>query len=226
MIISRRRKFVFVHAPKTGGTAVAAAYARHLLDNDIILDDDDVTGGRGHKGPRTRKLNKHSKLADVVQAFGPEAVAEWQLVTTVRNPWARLVSFYTWSRQANEANLLCDLACELEFHEFIRRAEVFFTFRQHDYASYLKTPTGEIPRTCVIRAEAMAAGGAALSRAIGVDIGEIEPRKVSNPDGDYQSFYRNVEDKKIVAAMCIDDIRRFGYTFDGIAPRADQKAVG
>ncbi|MGB0905194.1 MAG: Type II secretory pathway, pullulanase PulA, partial [Mangrovicoccus sp.] len=39
MILSRRRGFLFIHIPKTGGTALALALENHACADDILVGD-------------------------------------------------------------------------------------------------------------------------------------------------------------------------------------------
>ena len=68
MIISRGRNYIFVHIPKTGGTAMAAALERRAMADDILVGDTPkARRRRGRlKGLATAgRLWKHSTLADI-----------------------------------------------------------------------------------------------------------------------------------------------------------------
>jgi|TARA_B110000908_G_scaffold110430_1_gene129537 hypothetical protein len=39
MIISMGRKYIFVHAPKTGGTSMALALEARVMKDDLMLGD-------------------------------------------------------------------------------------------------------------------------------------------------------------------------------------------
>ena len=44
MIISLGRKYIFVHAPKTGGTSMALALEGRAMKDDIMLGDTPKSG--------------------------------------------------------------------------------------------------------------------------------------------------------------------------------------
>ena len=75
MLISKQKKFVFVHVQKTGGTSLRQVLKSHA--------------------PDARKWHgKHGHASDAIAEIGR---AEWERYFSfafVRNPWDRLVSWY------------------------------------------------------------------------------------------------------------------------------------
>ena len=68
MIISPGRGYVFVHIPKTGGTALSLALEARAKKDDILIGDTPKAQRRRKrlKGAVTRgRLWKHSTLADI-----------------------------------------------------------------------------------------------------------------------------------------------------------------
>jgi len=68
MIISRGRGYIFVHIPKTGGTAMALALEDRAKADDIMIDDTPKALKRRGKVKGCEmagRLWKHSTLADV-----------------------------------------------------------------------------------------------------------------------------------------------------------------
>lgn len=77
MIISQRKKFLFIHIPKNGGTSI-----RHHLRWRVL-------------GARTFKpCKKHGFVADAREQLGEQA-DEFFTFAVVRNPWDRMVSWYS-----------------------------------------------------------------------------------------------------------------------------------
>ncbi len=101
MIISRGRRYIFVHIPKTGGIALSLALEGRAMADDILIGD--TPKARRRRG-RVEKLQptaagrlwKHSTLADIAGLADPD---EFFVVTMVRNPWDRMVSYYHWLRE-------------------------------------------------------------------------------------------------------------------------------
>ena len=68
MIISPGRNYIFVHIPKTGGTALAQALEMRAMRDDILIGDTPkARRRRGRlKGAQVAgRLWKHSTLADI-----------------------------------------------------------------------------------------------------------------------------------------------------------------
>lgn len=89
MIISRGRGYIFVHIPKTGGTAMALALEVRAMADDILIGDTPKSvRRRGRlKGVQTAGRRwKHSTLADIEGLVAREDMARMFTFTLVRNP--------------------------------------------------------------------------------------------------------------------------------------------
>ena len=89
MILSRGRRYIFVHIPKTGGTAMALALEGRAMADDILIGDTPkAVKRRGRiKGLETAgRLWKHSTLADIEGMVTREEMDDFLIFTLVRNP--------------------------------------------------------------------------------------------------------------------------------------------
>jgi len=69
VILSRGRKYLFIHIPKTGGTSLALALEDRAMKEDIVLGDTPKAlrrRGRVKDVAARGRLWKHSTLADLV----------------------------------------------------------------------------------------------------------------------------------------------------------------
>jgi hypothetical protein len=83
MIYHPRRRFAFIHIPKTGGKSINRTLMRHM-------------GDQYEFGP-TQKMSKNL-AAGVMEMVGSPAWEETLSIALVRNPWDRAVSSYFYSR--------------------------------------------------------------------------------------------------------------------------------
>ncbi|MDA3888267.1 MAG: Type II secretory pathway, pullulanase PulA, partial [Allgaiera sp.] len=78
MIISRGRRYIFVHIPKTGGTALSLALEARAMKDDILIGDTPKARARARRlqGLRARRrLWKHATLADIEGLVSAEEIA-------------------------------------------------------------------------------------------------------------------------------------------------------
>ena len=102
MILSRGRRYIFVHIPKTGGTALSLALEDRAMKDDVMLGDTPkaIKRRRRIKGiEASGRLWKHSMLSDIDGLATLEEIQDFFTFTLVRNPWDRGVSYFHWLRE-------------------------------------------------------------------------------------------------------------------------------
>ncbi len=188
MILSRDRSFIFVHIPKTGGTSLAQALEGRAMARDILIGDTPKAQRRrgrlaALRGRARGRLWKHSTLSDIDGIVTPQEIAAMFTFTLVRNPWDRMVSYYTWARSQRF---------------------------DHPARHYMTTADGEERCRLYIRLERFAEDAAPLWDHLGFRL-EL-PRVNTSMRGDYRIYYSD-RDAETLAAMAAEDIARFGYGF-------------
>ncbi len=216
MIISTGRKYVFVHIPKTGGTAMALALEDRAMKDDMMLGDTPKAKKRRRrlKDARTRgRLWKHSTLADI-DGLLPEGVLEGLFAfTLVRNPWDRMVSYYHWLRGQGFDHPAVRLASELDFPAFVTHAHTRAGMRNAPAARYMRRADGTEQCAAYIRIEAYAQDVAPLAAHLGFQPVLQAGVNPSGRDRDYRPYYDD-DAAQAVSQDCREDIDRFGYHFD------------
>ena len=212
MILSPGRRFAFVHIPKTGGTAMALALEDRAMKDDILIGDTPKARRRKarlrHLTPPGR-LWKHSRLADVE---GVCDMTGWRIVTLVRNPWDRLVSYYHWLRAQSFDHPAVALAQAHDFSGFLNHTQTRVSVAAQPYASYVTDRAGVPRATDFIRLEAFATDMAPVFAHLGFSF-DLVRANASDRARDWRGYYTD-RDAALVAQLCVADIARSGYRFD------------
>lgn len=217
MIFSRGRRYIFVHAPKTGGTSLALMLEGKAIKDDIMLGDTPKARNRRGKvkGVRTSgRLWKHSKLADLYGLVTQEEMEAFFVFTLVRNPWDRMVSYYHWLQAQRFEHPAVAVAKAKDFEGFARDPMVLRSLRLNSYASYVTDKDGVVRGDHFIRLEHFAEDLAPVEAALGVTLGAPVHENQSNRARAYQAYYSDAS-RAAVAEACDADITQFGYRFDG-----------
>ena len=215
MIISRARRFIFVHAPKTGGTAFALAYEARAAKDDILIGDTPKARNRAGrwKGVKTAgRVWKHSTLADVAGLVSVAEIDAFQTATLVRNPWDRLVSYYHWLKAQGFASPAVGLARTHDFSGFLNHPQTKTAFRLWPYGAYLRRPDGTDAAGVFIRLEHYADEVRPVEAHLGFRL-PLPRVNASDRGQDWRPYYSDA-DAGLVADICAEDIARFEYRFD------------
>jgi hypothetical protein len=219
MIISRGRKFIFVHIPKTGGTALSLALEARAMRDDILIGD--TPKARARKG-RLRgvkaagRLWKHSTLSDIDGLVTPEEMASFFTVTLVRNPWDRMVSYYHWLRSQSFAHPAVGLAKAHDFSGFLNHPQTQTSIRLWPYAAYMRDAQGIERASLFMRLEHLEQDVAPFEAHLGFRITPLARANESGRIRDWRGFYSDA-DAGLVLELCGGDVQRFGYGFDDCA---------
>ncbi|MEL6680266.1 MAG: sulfotransferase family 2 domain-containing protein [Pseudomonadota bacterium] len=205
MIISPSRKFVFVHLPKTGGTAFTLAYESIARADDLLFGDTPKAARRqkGFRRRTGRSLRKHAKLAEAVEALPELDLTAFTVATIVRNPWDRMLSFYAWGRTQTFAHPMTDAAKELPFAQFLADPRVTTPLRTHPTPSYVAGVTPHL-----LRQETLAAECAALD----LPLPPLARVNISDRPADYRSAYTD-DTAALVPPLFRYETETLGYRF-------------
>jgi hypothetical protein len=216
MILSRGRRYIFIHIPKTGGTALSLALEARAMKDDVIVGD--TPKARARKGrlngvETAGRLWKHATLADIRGLATDEEIAAFYTVTLVRNPWDRMVSYYHWLRGQSFAHPAVALAKRTDFSAFLNAAETRASIAAHPYARYVTTAAGQERCDLFIRLEQFDEDVRPFEAHLGFRLAPLAVANRSDRPRDWRHFY-SAADAAIVADICAPDIARFGYRFD------------
>ena len=214
MIISKARNYVFVHIPKTGGTALTLALEERAAADDIIIGDTPKAQRRKKRlaalTPKGR-LWKHSTLADIDGIVSSAELADMFCVTLVRNPWDRAVSYYHWLRAQTFNHPAVTLAKQLEFDPFMRDDSTVAGFRNWPASAYMRDARGAERCAKYIRIEQLEEDLASFESHLGFAL-NMPFANESKREKDYRLYYSDSL-SEFVADVCQLDIKRFNYKF-------------
>ncbi|CTQ50423.1 sulfotransferase family 2 domain-containing protein [Jannaschia donghaensis] len=211
MILSPGRGYVFVHAPKTGGTAMALALEARAMADDILIGDTPKAVRRRTrlKGARTAgRLWKHSALADVRGLIPDADLDRLTPVMLVRNPWDRMVSYYHWLKVQAFDNAAVSLSKSLSFGDFVAHPAIGDSFRRNPYASYVAGGATPI----FIRLEHLDSDLTPFTDLLGFDL-DLPRANASSRARDWRGYYDGPTRDR-VAEICAEDVSAFLYRFD------------
>jgi hypothetical protein len=103
MVILDSRRMIYIHIHKTGGDTVEHTLAQIEQPDDVILDAEHPDASKGYE--QRFGLGKHSTALEVVRVLGPETWRSYFSWATVRNPYARIASFYSYLAAITEPEL-------------------------------------------------------------------------------------------------------------------------
>lgn len=227
-MISHKHKLIFIHIPKCAGTSVENAlghYDNHTADR----------GGQDHRSIRmieqplfsTDLFRSRENIRELVRRvrhpygniYNPNnrltvtraQYDDYYKFTFVRNPWARV---YSWYR-----NVINDpvhrknygLNKETPFGEYLENYAGKGMIQTQTY--WLKNFAGKIPLDFIGRFENLSDDFLSVCASRG--LGEIKlPHKIKGSSKDYREVF-DQRSRELVNRIYKEEIDLFGYTFDG-----------
>ncbi|OIQ26902.1 MAG: Type II secretory pathway, pullulanase PulA [Alphaproteobacteria bacterium MedPE-SWcel] len=215
MILSRGRNFVFVHIPKTGGTALAQALEARAMAGDEMLGDTPKAKKRRRRlqGVSTRgRLWKHSTLSDIEGLATRDELRQMFAFTLVRNPWDRAVSLYHWLQDQRFDHPMVPLAQARPFGDFITAPLVRRTFADTPAPAYMRQSDGQEHCSLYIRLEHFTEDAEPLFDHLGFRL-DLPRVNMSERQRDWRPYY-DAAAEAAVRQCCAVEIERFEYSFN------------
>jgi sulfotransferase famil protein len=201
-MISLKKRFLFVHIPKTAGNSIQSVLRDYSEDELVALrGEQDGVERFGLRNPRY-KVKKHSTLAEYRAALGEAEFGTLYKFTCVRNPWDRMVSYYFTPTQNAE------VWDRKKFRKIISVALSVADYLQLDKSE--EDPFGNVDS--FIRFENLADDFRAVCAALGI-LPTTLPRYNRSKREHYSEYY-DEELRELVRGRFAAEIERFGYTFE------------
>ncbi len=214
MILSLGRRYIFIHIPKTGGTSFASALEGRAMADDILVGD--TPKARRRKARLSQftthgRLWKHSTLADIDGLPGTDRLDDMFLVTLVRNPWDRLVSYYSWAKGQTFNHPAVAAAKSLTFKDFLRDKPVCAALQRSPARTYLTDATGTARQALFARIEHVDDDLTPFWDHLGFRL-DLSHLNRSDRGKDYRDYYDDAL-KSHVRHLLAEDIDRFEYLY-------------
>lgn len=216
MILSRGRRYIFVHIPKTGGTALSLALESRAMKDDVLIGDTPkarARKGRLHGVKSQGRLWKHSTLADIAGLASDAEIETFFTLALVRNPWDRAVSYYHWLRAQGFAHPAVGLAKAHDFTGFLNHPQTVTSLRLWPYSAYLRDRHGVERASLYARLEHLETDLAPFETHLGFRLTPLPRANQSDRARDWRPYYSDA-DAALIADIAEVDIARFGYRFD------------
>jgi len=207
VIISDSRQVLFVHVQKTAGSAIDHALKQVLPDIRSLA-----------------KVDRHATLASILE-HEPALVNYWT-VGFVRNPWARMLSWYRMVDRFRDGaesgkvgfrlllkrnNFLADAARNhQDFESFVMQGTEQYRRLRVPQVHYLSTRTRRAD--FIGRQETLEADMRAIVARLGLPPMEVPMINVDPSRPDYRDDYTPQMQRR-VAELFARDIEVFGYRF-------------
>lgn len=190
MFIAYAPKVIFIHIQRTGGTTITQLLKQTCRNYKIAAE-------------------QHSNVQSLPTNFF-DAYNTYQIFTFVRNPWARL---YSWFSLLNKWNIEQGTDEKIAFEQFLMsdNMTMFPTF-QFNQLDYITNSNGKIITNNIGRFEDFEKDVYRIFQSFGLKIkGDIPVINQSN-NKQYRAFYTK-KSRDFVFEKCQKDIEYFGYEF-------------
>lgn len=192
-MISNKKKFLFLHLPKTGGTSINSSLSKYC----------DKSSGSAY--------SKHASLGEMKSAIGDKSFDEYFKFTIIRNPWDRVLSLYFWGIQIKPGRGIQSNWKNETFDSWIKNTFI----KDNLYNIWpdqidLMTINGVNPMNFVGRFENLKQDWKEICKSICID--EELKYLYSTKHKPYHEYY-DEESIEIVKNYYSKDIKTFGYEF-------------
>jgi hypothetical protein len=193
---------------------MALALEARAMKDDILIGDTPKARRRRRRLaelPARGRLWKHSRLSDLDGWIGPDDLDGYFVFTLVRNPWDRMVSYYHWLRTQDFDHPAVRLAGMAGFAEFLSHPQTAAMLGNDAARHYVTDSAGRERCNAFLRLEHLDRDIAPLADHLGFRP-DIPHANATSRDRDHRRYYDDVTAAR-VAALCAEDIARFGYAF-------------
>ncbi len=206
LLISKEKKFIFIHNYKVAGTSVRKILSDYQSESYRFLSNLLWFSIKDIRDKHKLTLSKHADYRKVEAVFGT-SLNEFKLFGFVRNPWDWEVSKYEYMVQ-NKEHFQHKLAASFQsFDEYL----AWRTTEFRTQSSFFKDSEGKLFSGNILKIENKNEVNAYLSSLVGKSISLPESNTTSRKP--YQEYYDTKDMIEIIEKLYQEDIEKFSYSF-------------
>lgn len=203
MIVSNKKKFVFIHVPKTGGTSLSVVlrkYASYSVAREYKIEG---------KKFLDVSLMKHATALDVKKYVPKAKWDKYFKFCFVRNPWDLFVSLYSWLKPRSKK--LKSKSFSKFVTNFYHNLDAAVLMGKGQY-NFMYNLSGKCLVDFVGKFEDYDSSIRTIEKRVGIPITSLVRWINKTKHAPYRKYYNN-KTKSMIAEVCANDIKCFGYTF-------------
>jgi hypothetical protein len=217
-VISHKHQCVYIHVPKTAGTSIEKKLGlfdqvtRDIQDHRTLAEIQPITLNDFKKPfSHATMYGIHRKIVALKERrefLTPKQYEQYFKFTLVRNPWARVFSWYKNAVADAEHQKTYRISPQCSFDQFVEEHLDDWPLKSQLY--WLKDRSGEMPFDFIGRFENLREDSAKIFSYLGMD-SDLPRLNLGNGES-YQRFYSSESTKK-VAEKYAEELELFGYLF-------------
>ncbi len=215
-MINWKRKCIFVHIPKTGGSTIE----RIIWPKKSQYNLNNLYGIQNKLGrpPYQQGPLQHLKSVNIIKAVGENTFRDYFKFSFVRNPWDKAVSQFAYMKGRPNLQKRTGMPKHVEFKKYLeltQRREHVHWAAQH---TFIINEHGELMVDYLGRFEHFENHLFQVLKKLSLDtvFFNLKKRKIPVINSSERSHYHNYyddESREMVAHFCSEDIKIFNYGF-------------
>jgi len=206
MIISDKKRFIFVHIPKTAGSSIQSALSPYSIEKPHSHWSRILRHFNLPNHYQDFRFTLHSTLKEAQIKMPDDTFQQYKKVAFVRNPWDRMVSSYAYKIHGTKDK---ERTRNDDFETFLQ-AE--FRRKKSQQVEYLQNTDGKLDCDFIGRFESLIKDYQTLGEVLDIQLPTLPTLNKSRGRRDYREYYNDAS-KALVARHYQDDIDLFEYTF-------------
>ena len=215
-MICRRRKIIFIHIPKTGGTSVENLFwplnKYKRSERNLWM---------GFKRPMFNKYQtgglQHLTASLIKREVGSREFAKCFKFTFDRNPWDKVISQYLSMGKRKDLRGFVGMESGFSLKQYLDCISKRSHVQWEEQYKFIEDVDGKSLVDWVGKFESISDDIDIIRSILDLDKGEKLPHVNKSSSRLHYSHYYDLESKEVVGEMYAKDISRFGYVYENVS---------